>query len=178
VKNLFSIAVLTFVSMAVYAQTNLVEYKMVSTTNWYRGPNNMRLVGKLLYNTDVNAGWVSLEGDCVEVASNYAIVSTFTMKPIYQTMVVTKIVHRGIYDGVGEPRMVPEKVQVDSEKEKGKTILLLNATTPSTGQSFNFMAMQVGATNYGNQAMEIWDCGKPWIYCKVQIKRVNTNAHW
>jgi hypothetical protein len=177
-KHLLKIVILALVSMSAHGQTNLVEYKMISTTNWYRGPDNMRIVGKLLYNTDVNAGWISLEGDCVAMSSNYAVVSTFTVKPIYQTVSVTKIVHRGVYDDVGEPRLVPEKVQVDSEKETGKTIFLLNAPSQADGQPLDFMAMRIGTTNYNNQALELWDCGKPWIYCKVQTKRVNINAHW
>ena len=68
-KHLLKIVILALVLMSAHGQTNLVEYKMISTTNWYRGPDNMRIVGKLLYNTDVNAGWISLEGDCVAMSS-------------------------------------------------------------------------------------------------------------
>lgn len=170
------IALVLILPAYVWSQTNSPHFKTV--TNFVNSIPSFREVNGQLYNTERSVLWTQFSGNCLSVSPKEIVVSTFTMKPIYEAVATTKIVHRGMFDLHGEPRLVSEKVKVDDEKIAGRKIILRNYPSkllPAVGQELSFMAMRVGTSEYGGQTLEVWDYGTAHIVPvvrRVKIKAV------
>jgi hypothetical protein len=167
-KTIMSI-VLAMCLFSVKAQTN--EYKFVVVTNWYRGAANLRVVGDELYNIRNNPSWVNFQGDFVGMAGSNAVISTFTMKPVYQATTTSRATYNYM-GGISGYRDVPTTVQVGTEKQAGQTIIVKNFNITDNSSGFYFEAINVGTTEYHGQTMELWDMGKPYIYQVVITNKV------
>jgi hypothetical protein len=145
------------------AQTNLAP---VIRTNQITAAENFREVNGKLYNSDRSVLWTNFQADCLRVSTKELLLSTFTMNPVYDVVATTKIVHRGIYDDIGEPRLVPEQVKVGDQKVSGKKIILQNYPPelfPAVGQVLNFRAMRIGTSSSYGDTLELWDYGTPHV---------------
>jgi hypothetical protein len=156
-------AIVALTGLQAAAQTNLAP---VIRTNQITAAENFREVNGKLYNSDRSVLWTNFQADCLRVSTKELLLSTFTMNPVYDVVATTKIVHRGIYDDIGEPRLVPEQVKVGDQKVSGKKIILQNYPPelfPAVGQVLNFRAMRIGTSSSYGDTLELWDYGTPHV---------------
>lgn len=151
------------------AQTN--SYKFVVVTNWFRGAANLRVVGNQLWNIKNNPLWVNFQGDFIGFDGSNAVISTFTMHPVYQAATTSRATYNYM-GGISGYRNVPTTVQVGTEKQIGKTIIVQNFKNPDSVEGISFQAIKLGTTEYQGRTVELWDFGKPYIFEVVKTNKV------
>jgi hypothetical protein len=151
------------------AQTN--SYKFVVVTNWFRGAANLRVVGNQLWNIKNNPLWVNFQGDFIGFDGSNAVISTFTMHPVYQAATTSRATYNYM-GGISGYRNVPTTVQVGTEKQTGKIIIVQNFTNSDSIESLSFQAYKLGITEYQGKPVEIWDFGKPYIFQVVTTNKI------
>jgi hypothetical protein len=74
--------------------------------------------------------------------------------------------------GISGYRNVPTTVQVGTEKQTGKIIIVQNFTNSDSIESLSFQAYKLGITEYQGKPVEIWDFGKPYIFQVVTTNKI------
>jgi hypothetical protein len=161
------------------AQTNSQiaspQFKTVLVTNQIEAIPTFREVDGRLYNTERSVLWTNFQGECLEIATNTIIISTFTMEPIYQAATTTEYVPTGEFSP-DKPVLVATKIKVGENKVLGRKIVLQNYPAnlyAAVGETISFRAMKVGTSSYKDETLELWDYGTPHIVTVIKTNLVD-----
>jgi hypothetical protein len=160
--TIFLVAIAALTGWQVGAQTNEAPFVR---TNWVTAAPFFREVNHQLYNTQRSILWKDLQGDILSVSPNWIVISTFTMKPIYQAATTSREVDN-YWGGIAGYRNVTTQVHVGDEKMPGQTILLKNYPDnlqAAVGQTIPFKALRTGTADYQGERLELWDYGTPHV---------------
>jgi hypothetical protein len=165
--------VVVMLTLACDAQTNnkiaSPQFKTILVTNEVKAVPTYREVDGQLYNTKRSILFKSLEGNCLEVATNGLLIAL--VEPVWGRMDSLP----SWRDGDEYMGLNPSQQVRVGEKETGKIIFLkhyFQTTNPAVTQDLSFNAMQTGTVNYNGHTFELWDCGEPHIAVVVKTNSV------